>query len=83
MRPILSATGTSNYAIAKWIEEKRKPLSVKEYIITGAFTFVDEIRSYSVNEEDTLASYDATALFTNVPFDETMIILVNKVFDDD
>ena len=40
MRPILSATGTYNYNLAKWLEEKLKPLSVNEYniLVDKAFT---------------------------------------------
>ena len=41
MRPILSATGTYNYNLAKWLEEKLKPLSVNEYTNADAFEFVD------------------------------------------
>ena len=66
MRPILSATGTYNFNLAKWLEEKLKPLSVNEYTITDVFDFADEIRSSPMNEEDILVSYDVTALFTNV-----------------
>ena len=83
MRPILSATGTYNHKLAKWLEEKLKPLSINEYTITDAFDFADEVRNLSVNEDDILVSYDVTALFTNVPLDETINILVNKAFADD
>ena len=83
MRPILSATGTYNYKLAKWLEEKLKPLSINEYTITDAFDFAEEIRNLSVNEDDILVSYDVTALFTNVPLDETINILVNKAFAED
>ncbi|XP_068728938.1 uncharacterized protein [Montipora capricornis] len=83
MRPILSATGTYNFNLAKWLEEKLKPLSVNEYTITDVFDFADEIRSSSMNEEDILVSYDVTALFTNVPLSETIDILVDKAFTND
>ena len=36
-----------------------------------------------MNEDDILVSYDVTALFTNVPLDETIKILVNKAFTSD
>ena len=49
MRPILSATGTYNFNLAKWLEQKLKPLSVNEYKITGAFEFADEILSIPMN----------------------------------
>ena len=58
-------------------------ISINEYTITDAFDFADEIRNVSVNEDDILVSYDVTALFTNVPLDETVNILVKKAFADD
>ena len=82
MRPILSATGTYNYKLAKWLEEKLKPLSINEYTITDAFELLTKFETF-VNEDDILVSYDVTALFTNVPLDETINILVNKAFADD
>ncbi|XP_068759489.1 uncharacterized protein [Montipora capricornis] len=83
MRAILSATGTYNFNLAKWLEEKLKPLSVNEYTITDVIDFADEIHSSPMNEEDILVSYDVTALFTNVPFSETIDILVDKAFTND
>ena len=47
------------------------------------FAFADEIRTHTMNEDDILVSYDVKALFTNVPLDETIKILVNKAFTDD
>ena len=78
MRPILSATGTCNFNLAKWLEEKLKPVSVSEYTITDAFEFVDKIRSIPMNDEDILVSYDVTALFTDVPLSETINLLADK-----
>ena len=83
MKPILSATGTYNYNVAKWLEQKLKPLSLNEYTITDVFASADKIRTHTMNEDDILVSYDVTALFTNVPLDETIKILVNKAFTDD
>ena len=41
MRPILSATDTNNYALAKWLDEKLKPLSINEYTILGSKFVLD------------------------------------------
>ena len=46
MRPILSATGTYNYNLAKWLGKKLKPLSLNEFTITDGFAFADEIPHY-------------------------------------
>ena len=45
LRPILSATGTYNYNLAKWLEEKLKPLSFNEFTIRDDFEFSNEIRT--------------------------------------
>ena len=80
MRPILSSTGTYNFALAKWLEEKLKPLSLNQHTICDIFSFAEEIRETSLNPNDILVSYDVCALFTNVPLDETIEIIAEKAF---
>ena len=83
MRPILSATHTYNYALAKWLDEKLKPLSCNQYKVTDTFEFVNEVQSLEMNRGDILVCYDATSLFTNVPLDETIQNLADKALNDD
>ena len=45
MRPILSATGTYNYVLAKWLDKKMKPLSVICYTKSDTFSFAEEIQN--------------------------------------
>ena len=80
MRPILSATGTYNYVPLKWLDEKLKLLSVNSYTISDVFQFAEEIHKLQLNDNDILVSYDVSALFTNVPLEETIQILANKAF---
>ena len=68
--------------MAKWLEDKLKPLSYNKHSILDIFEFAEEIRAKSINEDDILVSYDVVSLFTNVPLDETIGILVNKAFKD-
>ncbi|PFX34113.1 Glucose-6-phosphate translocase [Stylophora pistillata] len=82
MRPILSATGTYNYALAKWLDDKLKPLSSNRYTISDTFSFADEIQNLVIDENDILVSYDVTSLFTNVPLQETIEIIAEKAFAD-
>ena len=83
MRLILSATHTYNYALAKWLDEKLKPLSCNQYTVKDTFEFVNEVQSLEINRGDILVSYDVTSLFTNVPLDETIQILADKAIHDD
>ena len=81
MRPILSATGTYNYKLAKWLDEKLKPLSVNEHAISDIFQFADELTK--INDHDILVSYDVSSLFTNVPVDETIESIAERAFRND
>ena len=83
MRPILSATQTYNYALAKWPDVKLKPLAINHYTITDTFEFVNEVNALTLNDGDVLVSYDVSSLFTNVPLDETIHILADKAFAND
>ena len=83
MRPILSASDTHNYPLAKWLEEKLKPLSTNKYCISDILDFTDEIRNTYIESDHILVSFDVSALFTNVPLKETIGILVDKAFDND
>ena len=68
-RPILSATRTYNYPLAKWLDDKLKPLSLNRHTVTDIFEFVNEVRELKINEGYILVSYDVSSLFTNVPLD--------------
>ena len=72
-----------DYNLAKWLEERLKPLFVNEFTITDAIRFSEEIRNSPTGEDDMLVSSHVTALFTNVPLNETIDILVEKAFPDD
>ena len=80
VHPILSATRTYNYGLAKWLEEKLQPLSYDQYTITDTFEFVAEIRVLQINNDDILVSYNVSSLFTNVPLEETIQVLADKLF---
>ena len=83
MCPIPSATHTYNYALAKWLDEKLKPLSCNQYTGTDTFEFVNEVQNLEINRGDILVSYDVTSLFTNVPLNETIQILADQALTDD
>ena len=78
MRPILSATGTYKYALAKWLDEKLKRLSINHFTITDIFLFATEMKETKLNEGDILVSFDVSSLSTNVPLDEKSQFLPRK-----
>ena len=52
MRPILSAVGTYNYNLAKWLDEKLKPLSFNNHTISNIFQFSDELVDLKLDENE-------------------------------
>ena len=65
MRPILSATHTHKYVLAKWLDEKLKPLSCNQYMVKDTSQFVNDVtvQSPEINRGVILVSYDVTSLF--------------------
>lgn len=78
MRP---GTGTCNFQLAKWPDERLKPLSTNDFTVDDIFQFTDEIQHKFVNEDDALVSY-VTALFTNILVDEAIPIFTVKAFNN-
>ena len=83
MHPILSATGTYNFKLAKWQDEKLKTISINEFSISDPLRFSEELRKNRNVEDEILVSYHVSSLFTNVPVDETIEILVQKAFHEE
>ena len=82
MRPILSAKGTYNYELAKWLDSLLKPLAVNEYMIQDTFRFAKELASLTLKDDNIIVSFDVVSLFTNVPVDETIEFLLDRAFED-
>ena len=80
MRSILSAPGTYYYALAKWLDEKLKPLSVNRYTVSDTFSFAEEIQNRVIDQNDNLVNFDVTSLFTNVPLQENNETIAKKAF---
>ena len=58
----MSITDTYNFALAKWLDEKSKPLSTKEYTISDIFQLSEEIQHLQIGDNDFLVLY-VTALY--------------------
>ena len=82
MTPKLSASGMYNYKLAKWLDEKLKPLFVNDYTINDIFLFANQLHEMEINEHDPLVSYDVFSLLTNIPVDENFEKTAERVFEN-
>ena len=63
MRPILSATGTYNFMLAKWLDEKLKPISTNEFTISDPLSSSEELRKKEIIDDEILVSYDVSSVY--------------------
>ena len=56
IRPILLASGTNNFALAKWLDDTLRPLSLDKYTISDIFFSEDQ------KDNDAIVSYIVTCL---------------------
>ena len=78
IRPILSASATYSYELAKWLESKLQPLSYNEFTVHDTLDFAEEITKVKNKQGDVLVCYDVYSLFMSIPLDETIELLADK-----
>ena len=80
IQAILSAIGATTYNIAKFLIPVLKPLTINDYTLKDTFEFSRGILNKNPNLF--MASLDVDSLFTNVNFDETINIIIEKLFSE-
>ena len=79
IRPIISQIPTPTYKLAKTINKIISQYIPNEYLLKSSNDFIDLLHSNS--PQGILASLDVESLFTNVPIDETIEIILKNVFN--
>ena len=81
IRPIVSSSKTFNYRLAKLLANKLKHLPQDQYAVKDSFAFVDWLHKLEINpQEYKMLSFDITALFTKVPTDRTIEIILERLY---
>ena len=79
-RHILSVIGTPSYNIPKFLIPILKPLTTNDYTLKDAFEFSRDILNQNPNLF--IASLDVDSLFTNIPLDKTISIIIETLFSE-
>ena len=84
LRPILSAVGTHNHAVAKYLAELINPVSNSKgkHSASDTFDFISRISSLDISDKY-MVSFDVTSLFTNVPIAEVVDICCERLYHVD
>ena len=79
LRPIISQVGTVTYETAKRLNTIIAKYLPKKFVIESTFEFIQLARA--TNAPKFLASLDVESLFTQVPLQETIDIIINYVYN--
>ena len=83
VRPIISSIGTVTYKTAKELARILKPLvGLSNHHVHNTMDFVEQIKEVKLKKEESMVSYDVTALFTSVPIPPVLKIIEEKLTND-
>ena len=73
LRPIISSIGSVTYELARFVSGIISPLiGTTEHHITNTQDFVKKIRDPRLEPDESLVSFDVSALFTSISVDKTL-----------
>ena len=81
LRPIVSNIGTASHYLAKHLAKILAPLSKSEYTVQNTKDFVNFIKPQKIPSNHQLISFDVVSLFTNVPIDATIDIIIRRIYE--
>ena len=82
-RPIIDTTNTSHYKIVQYLSSLLQPLTINSYALKDSFDTANEIKSVSseiFEDGYQFVSFDVKSLFTTVPLNKTINIILNQIY---
>jgi len=74
--------GSFNYDCAKWLSDRLMELRSHETVVRDTPAFLDMLGKHPI-ENAIMVSFDAVSLFTNIPVDFTINLILNSIFNKD
>ena len=83
IRPLINFKNAPTYKIAKTIAQKLKSnhLTNNHHNIKNTYELIDKLKTININENTFFTSYDITNMYTNIPVEETLDIIINKLIE--
>ena len=85
LRPIIDMTGNAYQPVAKFLSRLLNPLTHNEFSLKDSFDAVNRIQNIPDNlftDGYRFISFDVKSLFTNIPLDKTVQIVLKKIYDE-
>ena len=82
-RPIVSCIDTFAYDLSAYLANILSPLTGKsEYTVTNSAHFVSTVSNETILDNEIMVSFDVESLFTNVPIDDAVQAVLQKLEND-
>lgn len=78
----MSNIGTATYKASKYLAELLAPLAKSQYTVTSTKDFITKVRTITPPDGYEMISFDVVSLFTNVPLEKTIDIIIKKVYKE-
>ena len=80
--PIVSNIGTASYHLVKYLAKVLSPLCSSEYTVNSTTGFLKSTKNFKIPNKDKVISFDVEALFTNLPLDYTINVILRRIYDN-
>ena len=79
--PVLASYNCFNYKCASWLNKILNPLRQHPTNIKDMFEFDKQIQESSRKQNSIVVSFDVKSLFTKIPVDFVIDLILNKIYD--
>ena len=82
-RPIIDTTNTPYYKTGQYLSSLLQPLTINDYTLKDSFDAANKIKSVPsemLEEGYQFVSFDVESLFTNVPLNKTINIILDRIY---
>ena len=80
VRPIITNIGTATYKTSKHLAKLLAPLTKSKFTINSTKDFITFTKNLKIGKNEEMVSFDVSNLFTNVPLDFTINLILEKVY---
>ena len=80
--PIIPNIGTASYQLAKYLAQLLSPLTRSRYTVNSTKDLTVKIKNEKVLQNCNMVSFDVKSLFTSVPLEYTIDIIIKRIFED-
>ena len=70
------------YALAKFLVNIIEPYLPQTRMLKSTDHFIEELKKFNPNSQNTMVSFDVVSLFINVPLVKTIDIIINRLYDE-